>query len=165
MRPRHAIASSLHFFSVFSFFAAGFLFFALPYLPEVRFLMADFILNHFELCTSISLGFFLIAFLLLMGFYGLNRGKILRIEMGRHFASIDADAIRQTLEPFFKEKFSPHIVLNDVEVIRMKKLEISVITSSLEESEVFANVEKELQKLLKERFGYVSPFYLIVKST
>jgi hypothetical protein len=168
MRPRHAIASSLHLFTVLSFFAVGFFFFALPLLPEVRIRMADFLLNRFELCTPIAVGCFLAAFLLLIGFYGLDRGKFLRIEMGQNLASIEAPVIRETLEECFKKHFPRQISLTDIEILGGKKLEIGVTISSLDEEareELFIHAERALQTVLVDRFGYLKPFYLIVRST
>ena len=167
MSIRQAIASSLHLFAVLAFFAAGFFFFALPYLPELRIRIADILLTRFEFCTPVAFGFLLAALLLLVGFYGLNRGKVLRIEMGRHLASVDSDVIRMTLEECFKKHFPAQISLNDVEVISGKTLEIAVAIAPLDEGmqeELFVNAERALQTLLKERFGYAKPFYLIVKS-
>lgn len=167
MRPRQAIASSLHLFAVLAFFAAGFFFFSLPYLPELRIRIADILLSRFEFCTTVAFGFLLAALLLLVGFYGLNRGRILRIEMGRHLASVDVDVIRLTLEECFKRNFPAQVSLTDVEVISAKKLEIGVTIAPINEEmreELFVNAERALQTLLKERFGYRKPFYLIVKS-
>ena len=167
MGARHAIASTLHLFAVVAFFAAGVFFFAIPYLPEVRVHLADFLLSRYEVSTSIAFGFFLATVLLFSGFYGLNRGRFLRIEMGKHSAGVGADAIRQTLETFFKEQFPGRIAVSDVEIIRAKKLEIAVHLAAPEEEaweELFIEVEKALQALLRERFGYSRPFALIVKN-
>ena len=166
MQPRHALRSFLDFFVVFFFLAMALFWFALSYLPEARMRIADLFLNHFELCTPISLGFFLIAFLLLMGFYGLNRGKSLRIEMGKNgLVWIESQVIRQTLEEVFEKKFQRRLSLTDVEIIRGEKLEMMVSIPREIEEKLLTDVEQQLQVLLKERFGYTKPFHLILKST
>ncbi len=166
MRPRQAIASSLHLFVVLSFFLAGFFFVALPLLPEVRVHMADFLLNHFEVCTSVAFGFFVAAFFLLIGFYGLNRGKVLRLQMGQHLVSVEAALIEQSIEECFRKSFKKQIFLSDVEIVNGKKIEIRVTLAPLEEDvreQLFARAETALQTLLKERFGYTRSFDFIVR--
>ena len=158
----------LHLFTVFSFFSAGIFFFSLPYLPDLRIRLGHFLLDRPDISTSIAFGFFLTAFLLLIGFYGLNRGRFLRIEMGKHTAEIDAEVIRQTLDPFFKKRFPKEMDLSDVEVINGKKLEIIVHLAMREadlEEDLLLRTEKGLQELLRERFGHSRPFYLIVRTS
>ena len=165
---RQAIASSLHLFTVLIFFSAGCFIFSLPFLPELRIRMADWILNRYEICTPIALVSLLSALLLLIGFYGLNRGKVLRIEMGPHLASVDAELVRQTLEECFRRQFPQQIRLLDVEIIGAKKIEIGVSLAPLEKTlrdDLYINAEKALTLLLRERFGYTKTFYLLVKTS
>jgi hypothetical protein len=162
---RQAIGSMLHLFAVFAFFAAGGVAFALPYLPETRLRLSSLLLDRPEIFSSIAFGFFLAALLLLAGFYGLSRGRVLRIRMGKHLAEVDAVLIRQTLDLFFRQEFPQKISLSEVEIVRAKKLEIGVRLSSKSEldEELLQSAEKALASLLRERFGYVKPFDLIVK--
>lgn len=163
MTPRQALASMLHLFVVFAFFAAGIFFVSLPYLPELRVKVADAILGGYEVCAIVGLGLFAASFLLLVGFYSLNRGHFLRIAMGRHLVEIDAKVIRDTVEDCFKKEF-PKLALQDLEVIWGRKLEISVSLGAVEDEEaLLQKVEENLSQLLRHRFGYKKPFALILR--
>lgn len=132
-------------------------------MPELKVQLIDAILYRQDICPRISLGFFVASFLLFLGFYTLNRGRFLKIVMGHHLAEIDVKVMRETIEHCFKTKF-PKIVLQDLEVIWGRKLEINVSLGSVENSQdLFKDVEKELSMLLKSRFGYGKNFSLIVQ--
>lgn len=163
MSPRQALASALHLFVILAFFLAGFFFVALPYLPETRIQIIDFLSRRFEQCTLIGLGFFLASLLLLLGFYALNRGRYLVIRMG---ISTDLNIVRQTVEECLLRQFPKKISLSEVELGRRSRLEIRVSLAPLEEDrreELFIEAEKQLVTLLRERFGYSRPFHLIVQ--
>lgn len=162
MSARQALASALHLFVVFSFFTAGLFFVALPYLPETRIQIVDLLSNEFEKCTIIGLGFLLASLLFLLGFYALNRGKYLLIQMG---LSTDVKIIRQTIEECFLKQFPKKISLKEIEIGPRSRLEMKVHIAPLDEAtreELFIEVEKELTILLQKRFGYSKPFYLTV---
>ncbi len=164
MTLRQALASALHFFVVFAFFALGLFFVCIPYLPQVQEKMVVLFTNQFEVCTFIGFWIFAASFILLLGFFALNQGRFLRIEMGGHLAEIDVHIVRQTLDECLKKNFPKLISLNDVEI--GKRIEINVAIAPLEEEvreELFIKTEKALETLLKERFGYTKPFHLIVK--
>lgn len=164
---RRALASALQIFVVFTFFCAGFFFFCLPFLPEVRFQLSDLLLNNAELCTPVAITFLVAAFILLIGFGGLNRGRFLYIEMGTHTVSVEAALIRHSLEECFKTHFPEKVHLSDMEILFGKKIEIGVSMASSDprdQKEILIAAEKHLQLLLRQRFGYVKPFRLILKS-
>ena len=156
MSPRQALASALHLFVVFAFFIAGFFFVCLPYLPEIR-------VQIFEKCTLIGLGLFITSLVLLLGFYALDRGRYLVIRMG---ISADVNVVRQTVEDCLMKQFPKKIALSEVEIGRRSRIEIKVRMAPLaeeEREELFIEAEKQLGILLRDRFGYSKPFYLIVK--
>lgn len=164
---RRSLASALQFFVVFSFFFMGFFIVALPFLPEVRFSLSERLLNQPDFFSSVGIVFFATAFLLFMGFYGLNRGRFLYIEMGQHTLSVEEALIRHSLEECFKLHFPQRIRLSDIEILWGKKLEIRVFLSSHGEKaqkELLMAVEKQLQLLLRQRFGYIKPFSLVLKT-
>lgn len=164
MNFRRAFAETLQLFTVFAFFAAAVFFFSLSYLPETRFLLSSFLLSRYEILTSISLVFFVAALLLFFGFYSLNRGQFLRIEMGKNLTELDSRLIFETIEAHFKKEHSSKISLLDLEIINGKKLEVTVTfeKTPLEKIEL-AEVEKSLKLLFRERFGYSYPFYFLLK--
>lgn len=163
MSPRQAFISVLHLFSVFSFFASGIFFVALPLLPIVRMRVVDFLLIHFEKCSVIGLALLIAGFILLAGFYALDRGRYLVIRMG---VFVDLDLVRQAVDECFVKQFQKKISLSEIEVSRKSRIEMRVSIDPVEESareELFTLAEKELTLLLRERFGYAKPFQLIVK--
>jgi hypothetical protein len=163
MLPRQVVASALHLFVVLTFFVAGLLFICLPYLPETRTRAIDLVAHRFEACTLVGLGFFLASLLFLVGFYALDRGRYLVIQMG---VSADLHLIHQTLDECLQRYFPRQIVLNEVGLGRKSRLEIGVSLKPLSEEareNLFIEAEKQLQLLLRERFGYAKPFYLIVR--
>lgn len=164
--PRQILASVLHLFILLAFFGVGLLFVTLPSLPLARERGIELIEKKPELCIQIGFAFFFITTLLFIGFYALNRGRYLRIKMGKNEAIVETEVIRQTLEECFKIHFPKKISLSDVEIPRGQRLEIGVVLAPLEEEvreELFIQVEKELKILLKERFGYAKPFHLNIK--
>jgi len=168
MSFRRALGSALQAFIIFAFFSMGFFFFALPFLPEVRFQLSHILLNQVDICTSVGGALLSFALLLLIGFGGLNKGHFLYIEMGTHTVSVEEALIRHSLEECFRLHFPQKIQLTDMGILSGKKLEIEVSLSASgrkEQKEILMAVEKHLQLLLRQRFGYIKPFCLILKSS
>lgn len=162
MNLRQAVASALHFFVVFALFLAGLFFVCLPHLPETRIQLVDLLSNHCEKCTQIGLGFFLTTFLFFIGFYALNRGRFLVVKMG---VLTDLNVIRYSIEDCFARQFPKKISLSEIEIGRKARLDIRVSMAKQSEEDreaLYIEVEKQLLTLLRDRFGYVKPFYLIV---
>lgn len=156
MSPRQVLASVLHLFVILAFFLGGVFFVALPYLPHLREPL-------YEKSTIIGLSLFMVALILLVGFYAFNRGKYLVIKMG---VAADVQVIRQTVEDCFVKRFPKKIALHELELGRKSRLHFRVSMAPLDEAareELFIEAEKHLSTLLRERFGYSKPFYLIVK--
>ncbi|HSX25650.1 MAG TPA: hypothetical protein VLE89_01415 [Chlamydiales bacterium] len=165
MNLRQAVASVLHLFVVFAFFAAGFFFISLPYLPRLKEKVADLFLSESLFCTQLGFGFFVTAFVLLIGFYSLNRGRYLRVSMGKNIAEIDVQILSQTIEECFKTHFPKEISLTEVEIPRGASIEIGVKLASIDEKkkkELLIQIEKKLQTLFIQRFGYSKPFHFII---
>lgn len=138
---------------------------ALPYLPASRLHLIDLLTNRFEKCTAVGIGFFVISILFLLGFYALDRGRFLVLRMG---VSADLKIVRQTVEDLFARQFSRRVVLKEIEIGPKASLELNVSLAPLDEFErekLFKEAEKELSALLRERFGYTKPFYLIAYSS
>ena len=151
MSPRQVFAPILHLFILFSFFTGAFFFLAFPYLPHLK-------EKFFEKSPWIGLGLLIASLILLLGFYLLHRGKYLILRGG---VSVDLHVVRQTIEDCLSRQF-PKISCRDVELGTKSRIEIR-ISLKLERKEELLQVEKQLGRLLQERFGYLKPFYLIVK--
>lgn len=165
MTIRQAISSFLQLFVLFVFFSASLFFICLAYLPMVKFRIEDLLLNHSEVCVSIGIGFFIASSILAIGFYGLNRGRYLRIKMGKNTAEIDSRIIHQTIEEHCKGRFNGIRIL-DVEIGRGSKMTISVELIQMPENveTLLGEFEDELVPLLKSRFGYFKPVDLIAET-
>lgn len=162
---RRAVASTLQFFSVFTLFCLGFFLAVLPYLPEARMRLINMLLHDNEMFSFLGAGVFLVTLLLVLGFYGINRGRYFRIKMGQDFADVKISLIRRTLKECFQTRFLKKLVLEDLDLVSQNRLEIGVRAEKGDiEKALFTEVEKELQTLLKERFGYSGTFYLTVRS-
>lgn len=163
MQLKQAISSSLQLFSVFAFLSAGLFFFALPFLPEAKVRLAHLILEQGEACTQVGIVFFSLGLLFFIGFYGVNRRKELILKMGKHPISVHVDVIEEMLEQRLK---THSIILHGVEIMNGKRLEISVSLGPVEaakQESLLKEVERSLESLLRERFGYFKPFHLNVK--
>jgi len=165
MSIRQAIESVLKLFVIFVFFSASFFFFCLAYLPKARILIEDLLLNHYADCIPVGIGFFIASSILTIGFYGLERGRMLHIKMGKHSAEVDPQLIRQTIEEHFKKRFKQIRVL-DVEIARRSKMSISVELTEMPENveKLLEQVEIELVPLLQNRFGYFKQLELIAET-
>jgi hypothetical protein len=161
-----SIASALQIFVLFAFFSLSFFFFALPFLPELRLQLSDFFLHRVDLCVPVAIVLFVTSFFLFLGFYGFNKGRFLYVTMGTHTVRVEEALIRHSLEECFKTHFPQKMQLLDLEILWGKKLEIGVFLNRGQkiEKEFLATVERHLQLLLRQRFGYIKPFYLILKS-
>ena len=160
-----AVAAILQAFAVFAFFTLGFCCILLPHLPEARVQFAHLLLNHEEQLTLIGFGFFSLSLLFFLGFYSLQRGRFFRLKMGG--AEIRMRVIRKTLEECLRTHFPRKVALEGTSFLAERKLEITIRLPPLEEADrdaLFVSVEKHLQSLLKEKFGYAHPFHLVVRS-
>lgn len=148
MTVRQALQSALHLLILLTFFTGGFFFLAWPKIQ----------LEIAAISYQIALGFFIATAFLWFCFYLLNRGRYLRIKMGQ----IDARLIHAAVEKCLQTQFPKKISLIDVETPHSSRLEFYVSIPE-KDDKLFAQVEKELQILLRKRFGYLKPFFLIVK--
>jgi hypothetical protein len=163
MNPRQALVSALHLFVLFVFFGAAMFFLALPYLPEVRFEMVDLLNHRLDDCTWIGIGLSVMSFFLFLGFYALNRGRYLVLKMG---VQADLNLVRQSIEECFARQFPQKMALRDLEIGSKSCLEVTVALTPIEEKsreELYILVERRLGALLRDRFGYQKPFYLVVQ--
>lgn len=165
MTARQALIASLHLLFVFFFFGAGFFFVSLAYLPDFRVQLSDMILFHTEACTQIGILLFGVSFLLLLGLYGLNRGRFIRLKMGRHLVEMREKAIRETLDLFLRKK-QPKLILTDFEIVGQSRFEMKVALKSSHDPEkteqLLEQAEKDLAQFFQERFGYQKEFILSI---
>jgi hypothetical protein len=165
MTARQALISSLHLLFVFAFFGLGFFFVSLSYLPDFRTYLSDMLLFHTEICTEIGVALFGVSFLLLLGLYGLNRGKFVRFVMGRHLVEMKEKVIRETIEVFFRKRL-PKLSLVELDIVGQSHFEMRVAVKQCDDPEkieqLLEQAEKDLADLFLDRFGYKKSFILSV---
>lgn len=159
MQWRQGLASFFHLV-IFSVFLAMTLFAcALAKWPELRFRIANLLLNEPTHCHILTLAFVGFDVFFLLFAYLIHRGQSLGIRMGVHRLSVNTPLIRQTVEECFKRKFSGKVLLADLALSPGKTIEIGVVA----EEEILPEIERELTLLFRGRFGYSKPFDLFLK--
>ncbi|NGX38268.1 MAG: hypothetical protein K1000chlam2_01440 [Chlamydiae bacterium] len=154
MRNGNLLFSAVQFLIITALFGGGAVFFGLHFSPDVRLQLSEWISksngNFFFLGCLLS-G---IAALLTVCFYMMQKGRYLRIQMGKPF-SIDEAVVKKTVKEFWKEEFPEEDLPTDIYVAKQK---IEVITK---DSDVdLEEIEKRLSKHLSEQFGYERKFFL-----
>src|SRR5690349_5266866 len=134
MELRKAMLSMLQLFAGFLFFAAAIFFFLLPSLPNVRLQISNHMVGEVRGFTLLGTVLMVISFLLIGGFYVLNRGRSLTVKMGTRATGVHVAVIKKTLEECFKHHFGGQILLSDLAVVRGNQLEIEVLLVPFEEN-------------------------------
>jgi hypothetical protein len=161
MSPRQALASALHLFVVLIFFIVALGCTLIPYLPLTREAIIDFLNHRYEECFQIGMGLFALSLVLFIGFFALNRGKCLVIQMG---VSTDVRLVQHVVEEYFSTHFHKKIALKEVTLGPKSSLSFLITTHEKEPESLFGEVETGLSLLLRKRFKYTKPFHLIVKN-
>ncbi len=158
---RQAIASALQAFAVFLFVvAAGFLL-ALPYVPKLRFILSDALLNRPEALTQAGLGLLGLSLLFLIGFYAGSRGYYLVIRMGKHTLAVDEKILLHTVSAELEKKFASKLQLQQVDIVRGRHIAFGMKLEPMgdeESDQILSQTEEHVGTLLRERFGYRRPF-------
>lgn len=160
---RRALTSALQALAVLTLFIISFGLALLPYLPEARMHLAHRLIHQPDIFLFTGIGFFAVAFFFGLAFFGLQRGRYLRIRMG---TDVEEAILRNMLEECFKIHFPKQIVLEGIELDGGTKLEIAVrITPTTEKDReiLLSSAEEQLKQLLREKLGFTNPFYLTVR--
>jgi hypothetical protein len=152
MRPSAAIASALHLFMVLLLCLASLFSSLIAFSDAARLRFLLLVENDPAAfgygAAALGIG----ALLLLINFYAYHKATFLLLKMGTHEAIVEARVIEQAIETLFP---CPKVTL-----LRKKRLLIELPDTGLLEA---AQAEKELEMLLKERFGYRGPFELKIR--
>jgi hypothetical protein len=161
---RQALAGMMQLFAVFAFFAIGFACVSLPFSEHLRYRIISILLEDIDFAVWIGLGFFLLTFLLICGFYGAGKGRFLLLRMGELMTEVDVNVVKKTISSQFAKQFSSRVLLTDVQVFKYRELQISLAIAPMEEKEkILLEAEDQLRDLLANRFGYRRPFTVQVK--
>jgi hypothetical protein len=155
MHLRGVILAGLHLLILLTFFLGALFFSFLPLTFER--------LDLVKKAPLIGAGLFLAGLFLLLSFYLLHKGKFFVIKMG---VVADVRLIRHTLNECITRQFPDKISLSQVEIGRKSRIEIKVSLQPQErkaKKALLVDAEREFGNLLRDRFGYTKPFYLILK--
>ena len=167
MRLREAVASALHLLVIGSFFALALFLFFLPSRPDWRVAAVEWLLEQPGQFYWLAAAFAAMGCLFMLGFYGIGRGRFLRLLMKPHMAIVDAKLLKQVIEECFRIHFPRQVRGADIAVISKQRLDVVVDLLPLEENRqprLMREMEKQLSYLLRERFGYTRPFILSIHS-
>jgi len=164
---RQAITGMMQLFSVFAFFAIGFVCISLPFFEPLRLRLLHILLEETRLQICIGIGFVLLAFFLTAGFYGLSKGKFLLLRMGGLTTEVDIKLLKKAISPILSKHFPSLVFLTDLEICKNQQLRIGLSIAPMEAKEkekTLLEAERQLQTLLSERFGYCRPFTVQLKT-
>jgi hypothetical protein len=166
MRLREAIASMLHLLVVGVFAAIACFFLFLPSQIDWRIDLIRWLQDQPVNFCWLGLFFSSMTILFMMGFFGIGRGRFLRLLMKPHVAIVDSKLLRQTIEDCFRIHFPKNVRGVDIDVISRQRLDVAVDLLPLEEKQqgyLLREMEKQLFYLLRSRFGYSRPFTLSIR--
>lgn len=161
---RNSLFSAVQFLMVAAVLACGCFTMALPWAPQVRFKLAAF-LDRTDLFLPLGLMITFLGFILLVGFYWMNRKRYYQVAMK---AKIEEDLILKILTAYWKKVFPEHDLTTDVFIHRNQKIEFIVEVPTLqakEQKSMLNKVEAEVGHLLAEQLGYKREFLLTVIMT
>jgi hypothetical protein len=165
MNAKQAVASLLHVFAALLALGVAVFLLTLPHVPELRFFLANVLLEKTASLTPAGIIASVIALLLFCGFFWAHRGYYLVLRMGSRRFAVDEKVLWQSIEPELKKRLGDRLELSAIEFNRERDIEFTarINTQSDEELEqVLSSAEEQLVVLLEERFGYRRPFSLKV---
>ena len=167
MRLREAVASALHLLVILSYFGLALLAVFLPSRPDWRLAAIAHLQEKPESFYWIGAALGGIGVLFILGFYGIGRGRFLRLSMKPHMASVDVKLLEQAIEECFKSHFPKQVRGTDIAIFSKQRLEVAIDLVPLEAKQqlrLMRAMEKKLSFLLRERFGYTQPLTLSIHS-
>jgi hypothetical protein len=166
MRLREAVASALHLLVIGLFFVLAAILFWLPSNPDWRFIGVNWLMEKSEPFYWMGAIFMAMGFFFMLGFYGIGRGRFLRLLMKPHIAIVDTKLLREVVEDCFRTHF-PRLVRGvDIAVASNQCLDVAIDLMALDNNrqmKLLREMEKQLSYLLRQRFGYCRPFILSVR--
>lgn len=157
MRLQEAVTSAVHLLVVLSYIILGCFATILPSRLDWRITIIrwlDTCPENFYTIAAVCAG---IGLFFLFCFYGVGRGRFLRVAMKPHRVAVDMKLLEQTISDYLKTDF-PFIKGANVVVTSSKRLEIGL--QAEQQMELPQELERGLGTLLRERFGYREPFTL-----
>lgn len=167
MRFREAIASALQLFVILFDFGLALFFVILARRLDWRSLGIHWLQDEPEYFYWIGAAVGCLGILLMLGFYGVGRGRFLRLAMKPHIAMIDIKLLQKATEECFQTHFSPQVRGSDIAIFSKQRLEVAVDLAPMEsriQIVLLKDMEQKLTTLLRDRFGYTRPFTVSIHS-
>ncbi len=167
MRLREAAASALHLLVVLSYFALGAFAVLLLRRPDWNKMATDLLMNQSTIFYWIGAASVAVGLFFLLGFYGIGRGKYLRVSMQAGRAAVNSKIVRRAIEECFKVNYPDQVRGASVTVVRGQQLQVALDLIALEEDQkltLLAEAEEKLLEILKTQFGYTKPLTLFVRN-
>jgi len=152
---RQALASVLHLFGAFLFFAGGCFSVSLFFSEKTRMQAVEKLFGEPEVCWMVGVGLLGIAALMVLGFYALHRGKYVRVKGD---VEVDVRVVEKAVEKCLREKFGEKVTLVGVKGGRQIEIEVEAA------EEIIDSCKLELGMLLKGKLGILNPFYLTTRN-
>lgn len=165
MRTTNLVFSAVQFIFVVVLFLIGGLFLGLEHAPQFRAAIAQFFIENSGNLSAIGYGTIAFAFLLLCGFFAMNRGSYYQIEMQRHRAQVEPHVVREYVQSYWREIFPGQNPQTDVVFHGKRKIEILAQVPDISEDDLnslLPQIEEELGLLLSHAFGYRREFLLTI---
>lgn len=168
MRPGNLLFSAVQFIFVVVVLSLGAFLIGLANAPLLRSAIATMFLEKSALFTFLGVMLLIIGLLLLLGFYSMQRGRYLSVEMKDRKTQIEIRLVKEYVEKYWKNTFPDQDVHTEVLIYPNQKIELSLQIPNLsfeEQQAVLEKVEKELGDLFAKKLGYNREFVcnLIVK--
>jgi uncharacterized protein YlaN (UPF0358 family) len=161
MHVRKATISALHLIVVLVFFSISLFGCLLPVRPDWCRVISRTLEESPRYFYWVGVIFLVVTFLLIVGFYSVNRGRFLRFLIKPHETIIERKLLQVAIEKCFSACFPRHVRNVDVNVAAGQRLEVAVELVSVEQRQqmkLMKEMERQLSCLLRESFGYTRPF-------
>ena len=163
MRTEKVLMSALHIVLLFLVLAIGIFCLFLGSIPALKSLAIDTITDspHF----FIKIGLMIIAFAFLLGFvlYLINKKQYFKVVMNSHSCNISAHLIREYIEKYWRREYPKEKIKTEVILKKSQNIEIIArlpFIKKIDADVFFEKTEKEIAKLLFDKFQYQKKFIL-----
>jgi len=161
MRTGNLLFSAVQFIFVSMVLSLGAFLIGLANAPQLRSAIASLFLEKSNLFTLLGSVFLVIGFLLLIGFYSMQRGKYLRVEMKDRKMQVDIGVVKDYVASYWKTLYPDQDTHTEVWIYPDQKIELSFQIPNLpfeEQQVVLEKIEKDLGDLLAKKLGYDREF-------
>jgi hypothetical protein len=165
MRTGNLLFSAVQFVFVVILFLLGGFFIGLKHAPLLCSIVARFFSEQAKGLTVIGYALVGCAFLLLCGFYAMNRRMYYQVKMKGARCEVDSQLIRSYVQGYWNEIFPDQSCQTDVLLHVNQQIEVFAEMPGLpiqEQQVLLSQIEVELGSLLARTFGYHRDFLVTV---